>query len=445
MEIYIGLPVSLCLLLYSVLNNIFIGYTLIACWLLFALISLKQGYTTREIAAMSWRGGRQSFVVLKILILIGAAIGIWMASGVIPSLVYYCLKFITPLMPYAFVLAVFALCCLTSFLIGTAVGTVSTMGIPLMIIARSGHANLNVIAGAIMAGAYFGDRCSPMSSSAALVSNLTKTNIFTNIKNMLYSSIVPFCLSLVFYYALSLSQPVKTIGSGLSGNLSTTFTIGPIMLLPVIVILILSLCRVSINITISISILTAFALGMLFQNHQLAQEIHYLIFGFHINAPGPLQNIITGGGILSMLKTCLVVFASCSLAGVLEGINMFGGMKRVLLNMRLPRPELFGATAIVSVITAVFGCTQTIAVIMTREIMKDCYGSHDHLQLALDLENSGILISALIPWNIAALASTSIMNVSPAGFIPYAFYIYALPVIYFIYAKYSNEAKRGLN
>jgi NhaC family Na+:H+ antiporter len=431
MEIYLGLPISFCLLMLSVFKNIFIGYTLIACWAIFAVISLKKGYPLKEIARMSFNGARQSFVVLRILTLIGAAIGIWMAAGTIPTIVYYSLR-LTPLMPYTFALAVFVICCLTSFLIGTSFGTVGAVGIPLMIIARSGHANLNMIAGAIMAGAYFGDRCSPMSSSAYLVANLTGTNIFINIKSMLRSAVIPLLLSLGFYYALSVCHPLLAVNNSLAGALVKTFKAQPILLLPTMIILILSLCRVRIDISILISILSAAILGMLFQNYQWQQIVRYLIFGFHINAPGQLQKIIGGGGIFSMLETCLVIFVSCSLAGLFEGIKMFDVLKTMLASRRLTRHRLFGATSLVSVIAAAFGCSQTISVVMTKEIVQDCYNTLDNYQLALDLENTGIILSAIIPWNIAALMPTTALKVGTAGYIPYAFFIYILPITYFL-------------
>jgi NhaC family Na+:H+ antiporter len=271
-----------------------------------------------------------------------------------------------------------------------------------------------------------------MSSSAYLVANLTGTNIFANIKNMLRSAAIPTLLSLAFYYALSLRHPLSAINNSLAGALVKTFNIQLIMLLPTLIILILSLCRIEIDIAILASIVSAAILGVLFQGHQWQQMIGYLVLGFKLTTPGPLQNIFTGGGIVSMLKTCLVVFVSCSLAGICSGIKMFDGLKNTLLKLRLPRHRLFGATSIVSVMAAAFGCSQTIAVVMTEEIVKDCYDSHGNYQLALDLENSGIILAALIPWNIAALLLTTILNVSAAGYIPYAFFIYILPITYFL-------------
>lgn len=438
MEMYIGLIIAFLLLIFSVLKNIFIGYMLIACWILFAVIAFRKGYTLSKIGKMSFDGGKQSFVVLKMFLLIGAVIGSWMASGTIPSIIYYCLKYINP---STFVLSTFIICCITSFLIGTSLGTVSTVGIPLMIIARSGHVNLNLMAGAIIAGAYFGDRCSPMSSSAYLVANLTKTDIYTNIKNMIHSSIIPFILSLIFYYTFSISQPLKVVNSDLSVELIKTFNINFIMLLPAIIILILILCKVKISISILISTLSASALAILFQGYQLKEVASFIICGFKITNHTPIQSIIKGGGIISMLKPSLVIFVSCSIAGIFEGIKIFDKLKNLLLKFPSENHKLFGITSIVSIITASFGCNQSISTVMTNKIMEDCYNATNKYQFALDLENSGIVISALIPWNIAALVPTSAMNVSATGYLPYAFYLYILPIIYFLYFKCSNRIK----
>jgi NhaC family Na+:H+ antiporter len=189
-----------------------------------------------------------------------------MASGTIQTLVYYSIKYISPSF---FVLFTFLICCITSFLIGTSLGTVSIVGIPLMILAQSGNVNVDIIAGAIISGAYFGDRCSPMSSSAALVANLTKTDLFINIKNMLYSSLTPFLISIVFYYILSIFHPLKIVNNNLSSEIMKTFRINLILLIPAAIILILSLCKIRIKTSISISILAAFVLAVFFQHYQV--------------------------------------------------------------------------------------------------------------------------------------------------------------------------------
>ena len=386
---------------------------------------------------MSYTGGKKSLVVVKILLLIGAVTGAWMASGTIPGIVYYSLKLIRP---DTFILLTFLISCAASFLLGSATGTASIVGLPLIIIARGGNVNLNLAAGAIIAGVYFGDRCSPMSSSAALVSNLTGTNLFINIKNMIYSSLVPFILSVGFYYEFSKLNPLKMVNSNLTNEILKTFKIDYLVLVPVLIILILCLFRIGIQYSMLLSVLAASVIAV-FQGDQPLQVLNNILFGFRLDTHSLLQNIIVGGGITSMLKTCFVVFTACALAGILEGIRTFDGIKALLVNMKLTGPLLYGLTTLISTLTAAFGCTQSIAVVMTDEIMKNCYKKEENYQFALDIENSCILTSALIPWNIAALLCTTTLGVSMYGFIPYAFYLYMFPIIYFLYFWHKEKLK----
>jgi Na+:H+ antiporter, NhaC family len=437
-DIYIGLFVSTIIIILGVSMNLFVGLLLIACWLIFATISIRRGHDIKSIFKMSYTGGKKSLVVVKILLLIGAVTGAWMVSGTIPGIVYYSLELIRP---DTFVLLTFLICCAASFLLGSATGTASIVGLPLIIIARGGNVNLNLAAGAIIAGVYFGDRCSPMSSSAALVSNLTGTNLFTNIKNMLYSSFIPFILSLGFYYEFSRLNPLKMVNSNLTSEILKTFKIEYLVLVPVLVILVFSLCKISIQYAMLLSVLVASVIAVFVQGYQPLQVLNNILFGFRLNNHSLLQNIIEGGGITSMLMTCFVVFTACSLAGILEGIRAFDGIKNLLVNMKLTGPLLYGLTTVISTMTAAFGCTQSIAVVMTDEIMKDCYKKEENYQFALDIENSCILTSALIPWNIAALLCTATLSVSMYGFVPYAFYLYMFPIVYFLYFWLKEKSK----
>lgn len=444
-DIYIGLFVSTMIIILGVARNTYVGFLLIACWLIFATISRKRGHTIKSILKISYTGGKKSLVVVKVLLLIGAVTGAWMVSGTIPGIVYYSLRLIHP---DTFVLLTFLICSATSFLLGSATGTASIVGLPLIIIARSGNINLDLVAGAIIAGVYFGDRCSPMSSSAALVANLTGTNLFVNIKNMLYSSVIPFILALGFYYEFSRRNPLKMVNSNLTNEILKTFTINYFVLAPVLVILVLCLCKVRIQYSMLLSVLAASVIAVFVQGHHMLQVLNDILFGFKISTLSPLQNILVGGGITSMLKTCFVVFAACALAGILEGIRTFDGIKGFLVDMKMTGPLRYGLTTVISTICAAFGSTQSIAIVMTDEIFKDCYKKEENYQFALNIENSCVLTSALIPWNISALLCTTTLSVNMYGFVPYAFYLYIFPIVYFLYlwlVKNSKSIKTSLN
>lgn len=433
MDLILGMFFTFSFLLVSVYKGIYVGLPLTLGCLIFTYIAWKRGFTIKNILKMLSSGGRKTFVVLQIFILIGAITSIWMASGTVPGIVYYGINFMNP---NFFILYAFLISSLVSFLLGTALGTVSTVGIALIVMARGGSVDLNMTAGAIIAGAFFGDRISPMSSSANLVANLTGTNLFTNIKNMFKSSIIPFLLSVVFYTYLSFKQPLNIVGSSIDREIIQIFTINWIVLLPALVIIVFSLFRIDVKISMLWSIIVSSLIGVFLQKYSFIEIFRFIFLGFHLDKTNPLYTIIKGGGIFSMWKASLVIYLSCALSGIFEGTEMLKSIE-VIFSKAKTHAELFSYTIIVSILTAALGCSQAISVVLTDQLMSNSYkekniGKYD---LALDLENTGIVLSAFIPWNMAAFVPTTTMNVSRVGFMPYAFYLYLIPFVSFIALK----------
>lgn len=427
MDVIIAMVLTFCILVFSILKGIFVGIPLSIGFFIFAYISWKRGFSLKDILIMSYTGGKKAFVVLKIFILIGAITAIWMAAGTVPGIVYYGVKFMNP---NFFILYTFLISCLVSFLLGTSLGTASTVGIALIVLAKSGNININIAAGAIIAGAYFGDRSSPMSSSANLVANLTETNLYTNIRNMFKTSAIPFIVSIVLYTMISFKQPLNFLGSSIDSEIINNFDINWVVLLPSIIIIIFSIFKINVKISMFFSILVASIISVSIQEYNLTEILKYIILGFKLDTSNPLYTIIKGGGIVSMWKASLVVFVSCSLAGIFDGTNMLKSVENILLKAKT-RGDLFSYTTVVSILTGAFGCNQSIATVLTNQLMTHTYKEKnvDKYKLAIDLENTGIVLSALIPWNMAAFVPTTTMNVSSFGFIPYAFYLYLIPII----------------
>ncbi len=442
MDIIIGMIITFCVLIFSISKGIFVGFPLLLSFFIFAYISLRQGFLLKDIMRMSFDGGKKSFIVLKIFILIGSITGIWMASGTVPSIIYYGIAYMNP---NYFILYAFIISCSVSFILGTSLGTVSTVGVALILIAKSGNVNVNIVAGAIIAGSYFGDRCSPMSSSANLISNLTKTNLYTNILNMFKTSIIPFTLSVILYLIFSLQHPLNLMESKIATEITTIFKINWIILLPAMAILIFSLFRVNVKISMFISIVLASIIAIIYQQYTPIEVVKFILLGFHLDEAISLKNILKGGGIISMWKPSLVVFVSCTLAGVFNGTDMLKKIEDVLIKAKT-RYTLFIYTTITSIITAAFGCNQSISIVLTHHLMNKSYDDKniDKYKLALDLENTSVLLSALIPWNIAAFVPTMTMEVSSIGFLPYAFYLYLVPITNILYLKFLEIRHRRL-
>lgn len=431
------------MLLFGVYKGIYIGYPLTAGIILFIIVGIRKGFKIKELLAMAYKGGKKAFIVIKIFVLIGGITGIWMASGTVPAMVYYGMKF---LKPNLFILSAFLISSIVSFLIGTSFGTVGTAGVALIVVAKGGGANLAVTAGAIIAGIYFGDRCSPMSSSASLVATLTDTELYTNIKKMFKTSIIPFSVAVIIYTILSNKYPLNATESSIITDISSSFNIGIIVLIPAAVILILSFLKINVKTSILISIIVALFISALVQGNGFINSIKYVILGYSMEGDNPLKSIIKGGGVISMLKSSLVVFISSAFAGIFEGTSMLKYIDK-FIDKAKTRGGLFFASIVTSFFTAAFGCSQTLAVILTHMLLKDAYEKNgiDKYELASDLENTAIVISAFIPWNIALLVPLTTLGVGPKAIV-YSFYLYLIPLLNMVYLliqgkKYNNILK----
>ena len=442
--IFTVILITICMLVFSVLNNIYLGYGLTISLILFTLIGIKKNKTPKELLNLYIFESKRSLPIIYILILISILISTWLGCGTIPAIVYYSLKYINPQL---FILFCFLIPALTSFLIGTSFGTVSAIGIPLIIIASASHLNLNLVGGAIMSGAYFGDRCSPLSSSLLLLCNLTDIDIFHYVKKLFKVVIIPTIISIIFYLYFSLKNPLTFIDNSLTKQLLNYFHINIYLLIPALIIVVLSLKKIPITKSIIVSVICAILICFVVQHTSVNNLIKYIIFGYENNSS--LSDIIKGGGIISMLKTCYIIIISCCLTGFFSGLDVFSGLESYLQKFDLNYTKVFIITLILSTVIACIGCSQTIAFILTIEILKNIYSNYNNEDMALDFSNSAIITSALVPWCIAALVPTSILGISNYKFIPYAVFLYIVPICHLIHCIYldkkTNCCKEFLN
>ena len=428
MGLLISLIVSIIIILASVMFSVPIGYALILVWLCFAYALYRQGYNPKDLLRMSWTNAKTSIVVMQIFLLIGWLIAMWQASGIIPMIIASGIELINPNL---FIICAFLITSCVSMLLGTSLGTVGTIGIVLITIAKAGNLPIDIVAGAIMAGAYLGDRNSPLSSSASLVAALTHTKVNSNIPIMLKDSLPALIISCILYLLLSLWFPLDYTNSYLPDTIHFVFNIHWTLWMPVLIIIGLLPTKLSIRWPIGISALAATILAVIHQNYTVMDMLQFTVLGFHLPDYNPLSDTIHGGGLQMMWIPTLSIFMACSISGMLEGVGFWNDIRSLLQHVS-GRAKLFASNVLIAFITGALGCSQAIAVIMTHSIMRTTYAKeriHDEAVM-LDFENSGILIAALQPWNIAALVPVIMMDVSPAGYVPFAFFLYLVPLIY---------------
>ena len=426
MAVLSGLILTIALLMAAVLNNIYIGLPLLIGYLYFACLCLKRGHTIAQIAAMSWDGAKKAFIVIPILLLLGCLTAMWMAAGTVASFVYYGLSFISP---HLFILIAFLATSAISLLLGSALGTVGTIGVILMVMAKGGQVNPYLIGGAIISAAYVGDRCSPVSSALHLLSAVTKTDSYRNLRMVLETSVGPFLLTALLYVPLSLLNPLATAEISLRQDMAQYFHISPITFLPALIIIALCCFKVNVKLAMLLSALCACFIAFFVQGVSLTAMFYSLLWGFEPGPHSSLVGVIHGGGLWVMLKTSFILLVACTISGILLGM---GAMQRLhkLLAKPCGRFKLYLKTTAVGLLGICCGCNQSIAIVICGQVLWKPYELNglSRYDLARDISFTILPLAAAIPWCVASMVPTATLGLPLAHHLIWLFYPIILPL-----------------
>ena len=409
-----SLSLIFCLLLkYSVIYALIVGY------IIFVTYGLIKGHDLKVLMKKSFEGVLTVKNILLVFILIGMITALWRASGTIAFIVYMGSKLISPSI---LILLTFLLCSILSFLIGTSLGTAATMGVISVSIGKAMGINPYYLGGAVLSGIYFGDRCSPMSTSALLITELTKTNLYTNIKLMLKTSIIPFIATCLFYLFIGLKSSTSPVSIDATNIFKENYNLNIVVIVPAILIIILSLLKVNVKKTMLVSIVISFIIAIFFQKESVISLINYCVYGFH-HSNEKLNLMMKGGGILSMLNVGLIVAISSSYSGIFKETKMLVLMKRYLKEFSKKTSNYF-VIFLSSIISGAIACNQSLGIILTYEL---CEELEDKQNMAIILENTIVLLAGLIPWNIAMAVPLKTVDIGLMSGL-FAFYLYFLPL-----------------
>lgn len=386
----------------------------------FSIYSLRRGNSFMATWQMLKEGMSQVANILLILMLIGCLTACWRFCGTIPFILYHSIRFIQPRF---FILCTFLLCSMMSFLTGTSFGTFSTMGVICMLIGRTAGISPVLMGGAILSGSFFGDRCSPMSSSAQLVCSLTRTDIYANVKRMMRSALVPFLLSAVLYTVLAGGNAVQTDTSSVA-LFQEYFSLHWVVSLPAVLILVLSLFHVRVQWTMLVSIAAAVFIAIFVQGTEPGELLISLYRGYLAPEGTKLAELLNGGGVSSMLHVCIIVLISSSYSGIFSHTPLISPVKNAL-NRWSRYLGTFGTVTLSAVISCGVSCNQSLGTLLTCQLCKDLYPQKEDLALAL--ENTVIVICALIPWGVAGAVPLATLG-APLTSMSVAFYLWLIPV-----------------
>ena len=420
-------PISIFLFCAVLFVFVLFNLSLVVALLIGLLIFLIYGRT----CAMSWKtltgfcikGVTSAWKILTTFVLIGMLTALWRASGTLAEIIVLSSDVIRP---SCMILISFLLTCFVSFLTGTSFGTAATMGVICMSISNAMGFSPIWMGGAILAGSFFGDRCSPVSTSALLVATLTNTDLYANLKKLFQTSFLPFVLTCLIYGVAGFlaAEGAENLSAGDTVQVfRDCFELNLFCLLPAIVILILPMFRIGVRTVMSISILLAIGVVLFVQKTEITQILYFLIFGFQTENE-LLSELLGGGGILSMARAGAIVCIASCYSGIFQGTGMLDFLKTWLYHMA-ERRSCFFVILLVSVLVSMVSCNQTLAIMLADQLCRDLNLSDE--DLAVSLENTTVVIAPLIPWSIASTVPLSAVG-APHTSILFACYLYFLPL-----------------
>lgn len=379
-------------LFVAIIFDISIVLTLFLNLILLSLYAYMRKFSPREIWSMAYTGIRDTKTILLVFSLIGMITGIWRLSGTIAYIIYHGTSFISPKFFYV---GVFIFNSAISFLTGTSFGTASTAGIISMSISNAMNFNPVICGGAILSGCFFGDRSSPMSTSALLVATLTKTDIYVNLKNMFTTCILPLILTIATYQIFNLGIEARVDKDSIE-MIKSLFNFSPLLILPTLSIIVFSILKLDLRKNLLISIGISIIFAVVLQDKSIKEVFHALIFGFHLDSPA--GKLINGGGFFSMFKMLLIVGTSSGYFGFFKETDLLIAVKKFVNRMFSKLPKML-VMSLMSAMISVFSSNQTLSIMLTYEMARESY--EDKEKLALDMENSAVMTPVYIPWNIA--------------------------------------------
>ncbi len=395
---------------------------------LFLTISTRfSGHSWRQIKDYSIKGIKNIVPVLPILLLIGALIAIWYDAGIISALIYYGLNFVV--LKY-YLVTVFLITTVISLVLGSSVAAASTVGIAMIGIAKLLNIPIPIVAGAIVSGAFIGDRTSPVSSSAQLTAAITETKYNQNFPYYFRTLWPVFILTSLIYLIIGLGldngnniQPlIKEVQTNILKELNS---ISLVLLVPPLLVIIAAYFKITTKLNFLIAIFLGIILALFVQKDSLLQLFSTSIFGFREEST---QHIY--GGIFPMLKQILLIIVSGAFYGVLEHSGAMERLLEKILRSLNSTKRLILATMLFSFLGGIIAATQAMAIIAPGIILKKYY---NELKLPKELlasliADSGIVLAGIIPWNLNALILAITLNVAVFKYTPYSYFLLILPI-----------------
>lgn len=403
---------------------------------------------------------------ILILLLIGAVAGSWMVSGVVPTMIYYGMKVI---FPSIFLFASCTICALISIMTGSSWTTIATVGVALVGIGTAQSYEPGWIAGAIISGAYFGDKVSPLSDTTVLASSSAGTPLFTHIKFMMISTVPSFAIAMIVFLVVSLMHqtPSAVHTADFSNDLTSTYNISPWLLLVPVITGVLIARKVPAILTLFVASVVAGLFALFFQPHILgaiandlvpdrAMQLSFLdgFKGLFISYYGStaidtgnaaLNDLVATRGMAGMMNTIFLIISAVTFGGTLVGSGMLQSLTEMLTRYIRRRVTMVSATVGTGIFSNMITGDQYLSIILTSSLYQKLYKErgYEPQLLSRSVEDSATVVSVLIPWNSCGMTQATVLKVATLEYLPYCLFNIISPLMSIFIAAIGYKIVRN--
>jgi NhaC family Na+:H+ antiporter len=398
-----------------------------------AVMALKIGYSWSAVENSMFEGIRQALQAIVILAIIGVLIGVWLLSGVVPTMIYFGLKVLSPKI---FLVATVIICSITSLATGTSWGTAGTIGIALMGIAQGLGIPAPIAAGAVISGAYFGDKMSPLSDTTNLAPAMAGTDVFTHVKFMLRPTLISYAVALTVFFVVGMrfggDNVDMTAIQVMKTALENSFNLNPILMLPPVVVIVSISRKVPAIPGIFIGIIMGAIMAPIFQGSNFGDILSASYSGFE-SATGieSVDNLLTAGGLTNMMYSISLTLIAMMFGGIMERTGQLEVIVDKLLGMVNSVSGLIALTIATCIGSNMTMPEQYISIVVPGRMYAQAYkdkGLHPKT-LSNALESAGTLTSSLIPWNTCGAFLYGVLGVPTIMYAKWAVFNYTMPIV----------------
>ena len=434
-------------------------FALLFMGFLAAIIGFRRGVSFEVMLETVYKNIKTTSGAILILLLVGSLAGTWLISGVVPTMIYYGLQILNPTI---FLAVAVVICAIISLVTGSSWGTTATIGIALVGIGRGLQIPDGMIAGAVISGAYFGDKISPMSDTTNLAAAMAKIDLFKHIRYMLNTTAPSIIITIILFIILGFFQtPSEHIESlAILSGIKSTFFISPILLIVPITVIVLIVKKIQPLMALLVGTILGAIFAVIFQGAVIKSMLGLDTLTIHDAYKGvmdaiigdiqiktdntTLNNLFSSGGMKGMLGTIWLIIAAMVFGGIMEAIGALTSISNALLRMAKGDFGVFLSTTVTCIFFNGTVSDQYLAIVVPGKMYADAFEKQGLApeNLSRTLEDSGTVTSVLFPWNTGGAYNAGVLTVDTVAYLPYAFFNLISPLMTLFFAAFKIRIKR---